>query len=143
MLFTVGGLFALYEAYHKAIEVHEGKPNELLEGRWWWVAMVVLLGRDRDGGPLLPDRDPGESSKTRGSASWVEFIRRAKSPELPVILLEDFAALIGLVLALLGVGLSKLDRQRLLRRRRYGGHRAAAGGGGDRARHRDQEPAAR
>ena len=49
----------------------------------------------------------GESNKTRGGASWPEFIRRAKSPELPVILLEDFAALIGLVLALLGVGLSK------------------------------------
>jgi divalent metal cation (Fe/Co/Zn/Cd) transporter len=49
-----------------------------------------------------------ESNRTRGEASWVAFIRRAKSPELPVILLEDCAALIGLVLALLGVGLSKL-----------------------------------
>jgi divalent metal cation (Fe/Co/Zn/Cd) transporter len=49
-----------------------------------------------------------ESNKSRGGISWPDFIRRAKSPELPVILLEDFAALIGLVLALLGVGLSKL-----------------------------------
>ena len=44
VLFAVGGLFALYEAYHKSHEVHEGKPNELLDGRWWWVAVVVLLG---------------------------------------------------------------------------------------------------
>jgi divalent metal cation (Fe/Co/Zn/Cd) transporter len=48
-----------------------------------------------------------ESNKTREGASWVEFVRRAKSPELPVILLEDCAALIGLGLALLGVVLSK------------------------------------
>jgi hypothetical protein len=49
-----------------------------------------------------------ESNKVRGSASWVDFVRRAKSPELPVILLEDFAALTGLVFALFGVGLSLL-----------------------------------
>ena len=106
VLFSVGGLFALYEAYHKALEVHEGKPNELLEGRWWWVAVVVLLGAIVMEG-LSFRTAIGESNKTRAGASWPEFIRRAKSPELPVILLEDFAALIGLVLALLGVGLSK------------------------------------
>jgi len=47
-----------------------------------------------------------ESNRTRGTASWSTFIRRAKSPELPVILLEDFAALVGLVLALMGVSLT-------------------------------------
>jgi cation diffusion facilitator family transporter len=107
VLFSVGGLFALYEAYHKAHEVHEGVPNELLEGRWWWVAVAVLLGA------IVMESFSfrtaiRESNKTRGKVSWVDFIRRAKSPELPVILLEDFAALIGLVLALLGVGLSKI-----------------------------------
>ena len=107
VLFSVGGLFALYEAYHKAHEVHEGLPNELLEGRWWWVAIVVLPGA------IVMESFSfrtaiTESNRTREGASWVEFIRRAKSPELPVILLEDFAALIGLVLALLGVSLSKL-----------------------------------
>src|SRR3954468_9761686 len=107
VLFSVGGLFALYEAYHKAHEVHEGLPNDLLEGRWWWGAVVVLLGAICMEG-LSFRTAIRESGKTRGSASWVEFIRRAKSPELPVILLEDFAALIGLVLALLGVGLTKL-----------------------------------
>jgi len=44
----------------------------------------------------------------RGDLSWKQFIRRAKAPELPVVLLEDFAALIGLVLALFGVGLTLL-----------------------------------
>ena len=107
VLFSVGGLFALYEAYHKAHEVHEGLPNELLDGRWWWVAVVVLLGAIVMEG-LSFRTAIGESNKTRAGATWVQFIRRAKSPELPVILLEDFAALIGLVLALLGVGLSKM-----------------------------------
>jgi cation diffusion facilitator family transporter len=107
VLFSVGGLFALYEAYHKAQEVHEGKPNELVDGDLWWVAVLVLVGA------IVMESFSfrtaiQESNKTREGASWVEFIRRAKSPELPVILLEDFAALIGLVLALLGVSLSKL-----------------------------------
>src|SRR6476659_9335114 len=107
VLFSVGGLFALYEAYHKAVEVHEGKPNELLEGRWWWVAIVVLVGASIM--ESLSFRTAiGETNKIREGASWWQFIRRAKSPELPGILLEDFAALIGLGLALLGVGLTKI-----------------------------------
>jgi cation diffusion facilitator family transporter len=107
VLFSVGGLFALYEAYHKAQEVHEGVPNELLDGRWWWVAVVVLLGAIVM--ESLSFRTAiRESNKVRGKVSWPDFIRRAKGPELPVILLEDFAALIGLVMALFGVGLSKL-----------------------------------
>ena len=38
-----------------------------------------------------------EANKVRGDASWWQFIRRSKNPELPVVLLEDFGALIGLV----------------------------------------------
>ena len=122
--------------------MHEGKPNELLEGRWWWVAVVVLLGAIVMEG-LSFRTAIRESNKTRGAATWVEFIRRAKSPELPVILLEDFAALIGLVLALLGVGLSKLTGN---------GYFDVAGTAGIGLllvavavvlAHRDQEPAAR
>jgi cation diffusion facilitator family transporter len=107
VLFSVGGLFALYEAYHKAHEVHAGLPNDLLEGRWWWVAVVVLVGAICMEG-LSFRTAIKESNRTRGTASWLAYIRRAKSPELPVILLEDFAALVGLGLALLGVGLTKL-----------------------------------
>jgi cation diffusion facilitator family transporter len=107
VLFSVGGLFALYEAYHKAHEVHAGVPNELLEGRWWWVAIVVLVGAMAMEGFSFRTA-MAETNKIRGDASWVQFVRRAKSPELPVILLEDFAALIGLVLALFGVALTKI-----------------------------------
>ena len=106
VLFSVGGLFALYEAYHKYHEVHAGHPNELVTGRWWWVAVVVLVAAIAMEGFSFRTAIV-ESDKVRGEASWPEFIRRAKSPELPVILLEDFAALIGLCLALLGVTLSR------------------------------------
>lgn len=42
----------------------------------------------------------------RGSLGWVSYIRRSKSPEIPIILLEDLAALIGLTFAACGVGLT-------------------------------------
>ena len=107
VLFSVGGLFALYEAYHKYEEVHAGEPNELLEGRWWWVPLVVLTAA------IIAESFSfrtaiRESNKVRGQQSWNRFIRSAKSPELPVILLEDLAALLGLVFALFGVGMSLL-----------------------------------
>ena len=47
-----------------------------------------------------------EANHVRGGVAWASFIRHARAPELPVILLEDFAALIGLALALFGVGLT-------------------------------------
>jgi cation diffusion facilitator family transporter len=105
VLFSVGGLFAFYEAYHKYHEVHAGAPNELIEGRWWWVPLVVL------GAAIVAEGFSfrtaiRESNKSRGKQRWVRFIRSAKAPELPVILLEDFAALLGLFFALLGVGLT-------------------------------------
>ena len=43
VLFSVGGLFALYEAYHKWHEIHEGHEDELLTSEWWWVPLVVLV----------------------------------------------------------------------------------------------------
>ena len=71
-----------------------------------------------------------ESQPGRGSASWrsfVRFIRRAKAPELPAVLLEDIAALIGLVFALAGVSLTEVDRGRPVGRGRVDRHRGAAG----------------
>jgi len=107
VLFTVGGLFALYEAFHKYEEVHAGEPNQLLESRWWWVPIVVLLAA------IVMESFSFrtaivESNKVRAKQSWAQFVRRAKAPELPVILLEDLGALVGLVLALVGVGLTLL-----------------------------------
>jgi cation diffusion facilitator family transporter len=110
VLFTVGGLFALYEAYHKGHELHatHGHPDDsLLDSRWWWVPILVLLAAIVM--ESLSFRTAiRETGHVRGDASYVEFVRRAKQPELPVILLEDFAALCGLAFALLGVGLALL-----------------------------------
>jgi cation diffusion facilitator family transporter len=108
VLFTVGCLFALYEAYHKFHEIHEahGHPEDsILTSRWWWVPLVVL------GIAIVLESFSFrtaiiETNKTRGNSSYWKFIRRAKSPELPVILLEDFAALVGLAFAFVAVSLS-------------------------------------
>jgi divalent metal cation (Fe/Co/Zn/Cd) transporter len=77
----------------------------LLTSRWWWVPVVVLLAAMVMEGLSLRTATR-ETNKTRGDVGWFEFVRRAKSPELPVVLLEDVAALLGLVLALLGVSLT-------------------------------------
>ncbi len=99
VLFSVGGLFALYEAYHK------WQHPEPIEGRWWWVPVVVLVVAI--GLEIFSFRTAiTESNRTRGRRSWVEFVRTSKSPELPVVLLEDAAALLGLVFALFGVGMT-------------------------------------
>lgn len=105
VLFSLGGLFALYEAYHKFQEIREGHGNALLDSRWWWLPIVVLVFAIVAEGFSFRTA-VGESNRARASVSWVKFIRNAKAPELPVILLEDFAALIGLALALAGVGLT-------------------------------------
>jgi cation diffusion facilitator family transporter len=110
VLFSVGGLFALYEAYHKWHEVHL-HPDDLgqLDGRWWWVPLVVLgVAIVMEGFSFRTAIR--EANKDRGSTSLVGYVRRAKAPELPVILLEDFAALTGLAFALLGVGLTLITR---------------------------------
>jgi cation diffusion facilitator family transporter len=110
VLFAVGGLFALYEAYHKAHEIHaaHGRPDgSILDSRWWCVPLLVLVAAIVM--ESLSFRTAiHETAKIKGDASYVEFVRHARQPELPVILLEDFAALCGLVFALLGVGLSLL-----------------------------------
>jgi cation diffusion facilitator family transporter len=98
VLFSVGGLFALYEGYHK---VQHPEPIDA----WQWVPILVLvvaIGLESYSFQTAIH----ESNEVRGDLSWKQFIRRAKAPELPVVLLEDFAALIGLALALLGVTLT-------------------------------------
>jgi cation diffusion facilitator family transporter len=98
VLFFVGGIFALYEAWHKFADPH---PIE----SWHWVPVLVLtvaIGLE-----TLSFRTAiQETNKVRGDASWVQFVRHARVPELPVILLEDLAALLGLVFALIGVSLT-------------------------------------
>ncbi|MDN4612651.1 cation diffusion facilitator family transporter [Arthrobacter burdickii] len=101
VLFSVGGLFALYEAYHKYLDPHP------IEGSFWWVPLAVLIGAIIAEGFSFRTAIK-ESNHTRGSMSWVRFVRTAKSPELPVILLEDFGALVGLAFALFGVSMTLL-----------------------------------
>jgi len=103
VLFSVGGLFALYEAYHKFSEIRSGHHEDA--GEWWWVPIAVLTFAIVL--EIFSFRVAiQETNKVRGDASYVEFIRHAKQPELPVILLEDLAALLGLVFALGAVSLS-------------------------------------
>jgi cation diffusion facilitator family transporter len=104
VLFSVGGLFALYEAYHKAHEIHAGHADIGDDWKRFVPVVVLVLAIGLEG--LSFRTAIRETDKIRGSSSYPEFIRRAKEPELPVILLEDFAALVGLVLALLGVTLT-------------------------------------
>ncbi|MEA5454524.1 cation diffusion facilitator family transporter [Sinomonas sp. JGH33] len=99
VLFSVGGLFALFEAWEKLQNPHG------IEGPWWWVPLVILAGSIVAEG-LSFRTALREARPLRGGQSWVSFIRNAKQPELPVVLLEDFGALIGLVCALFGVSLT-------------------------------------
>ncbi|MER5457968.1 cation diffusion facilitator family transporter [Micromonospora sp. NPDC002389] len=98
VLFSLGGLFALYEAWHKWSDPH-GITS------WQWVPVTVLLVAI-----VLESFSFRtaivESNLVRGRESWTRFIRRSKAPELPVVLLEDFGALVGLVFALFGVGMT-------------------------------------
>jgi cation diffusion facilitator family transporter len=100
VLFSVGGLFALYEAWHKLADPHPITS-------WHWVPVAVLLAAIGMESASLRTA-VRESNAVRGGASWVRFVRRARAPELPVVLLEDIGALVGLIFALLGVGLTLL-----------------------------------
>lgn len=99
ILFSVGGMFALYKGIGK-LEARE-------ELNVPWIPLVVLaIAMVLEG--LSLRTAVIEANKARGSDSLFSFIRRAKQPELPVILLEDIAALVGLAFAFTGVGLSLL-----------------------------------
>ncbi|MFF3452416.1 cation diffusion facilitator family transporter [Streptomyces sp. NPDC002667] len=99
VLFSVGGMFAVYEGFEKIKHPHAIE-------HWYWPVGVLVFAIIAEGFSFRTAIK--ESNELRGSHSWSQFIRRAKAPELPVVLLEDFGALIGLVLALGGVGLSLL-----------------------------------
>jgi cation diffusion facilitator family transporter len=99
MLFTVGAVFSVYEGVHKITN-----PEEI---RSPLVPFIVLaISAVLEGFSLRTAIH--EANAVRGGRNWGTFIRRTKSPELPVVLLEDTAALIGLALAFAGVGLAVL-----------------------------------
>jgi cation diffusion facilitator family transporter len=101
VLFSVGGLFALYEAWHKYHEIADGHSH--LESGWKLYIPLVVLAVAIVLESLSFRTAIIETNKIKGDASYWSFIRRAKQPELPVILLEDLAALLGLVFAFAAV----------------------------------------
>jgi cation diffusion facilitator family transporter len=94
VLFTIGAVFSLYEGIHKL------SADEPVESPIWAFGVLIfaIIAEAFSFRTAIQ-----ESNAVRGSQSWVAFVRRAKSPELPVILLEDLGALLGLIFALFGV----------------------------------------
>jgi cation diffusion facilitator family transporter len=99
MLFTVGATFSAYDGLHKILNpapVHSA------------VVAFVVLAVSAVFEAFSLRTGIAEANRVRGDRSWGAFIRRTKAPELPVVLVEDLAALIGLVFAFTGVALSVL-----------------------------------
>ena len=103
VIFSLGGVFAIWEGIGKLLQPHTlSNP---------WVAIgILVVGLALEGFSFGVAVRQGQSLKAEGE-SWWSFIVGSRSPELPVVLLEDFGALCGLLLALLGVGLAQLTGQ--------------------------------
>ena len=98
MLFSAGGLFALFEGVEKIRH-----PHHLDQPYIAVIVLVIAIGLE---GFSLRTA-VRESRPHKGSDSWFGFIRHAKVPELPAVLLEDVAALTGLAFALIGIGVAE------------------------------------
>ncbi|MER6943287.1 cation diffusion facilitator family transporter [Nonomuraea sp. NPDC000554] len=97
VLFTIGAAFSLYEGVSKIVE-----PHHLDQPVWAFAVLIfAIIAEGFSFRTAIKESNP-----LRGKQSWVTFIRRSKSPELPVILLEDLGALLGLVFALFGVAMA-------------------------------------
>lgn len=99
MLFTVGAVFSLYDGIHKILA-----PGQLDSP----AVAYVVLGLSAVLEALSLRTAIGEANESRAGHGWRQFVHLTKTPELPVVLLEDTAALVGLVFAFLGVLLSQL-----------------------------------
>ncbi|MEU1996243.1 cation diffusion facilitator family transporter [Nocardia gamkensis] len=99
VLFTLGSGYAIYEGIHKIQH-----PEELSSPIVAVVILVLAIALESYSFTTAVR----ESAPLKGNASWWRFIRNSRSPELPVVLLEDTGALIGLVFAFAGVGLTML-----------------------------------
>ncbi len=100
ILFSVGGLFSIYEGVEKLTHPHEIT-------NYWIPIIVLVVAIVLESFSLRTAIRESNHVRARGQ-SWVSFVRHAKAPELPVVLLEDIAALVGLVFALFGVGMTWL-----------------------------------
>jgi cation diffusion facilitator family transporter len=94
ILFSLGGMFATFEGIEKIRHPHELESPAVAVGI---LIMAIVLES------LSFRTAVKESQHVKGDLDWWSFVRRSKTPELPVVLLEDLGALIGLVLALAAV----------------------------------------
>lgn len=100
ILFSVGGLFSIYEGVEKLTHPHA------LDEQWQYLPVAILVvAIALESFSLRTAVKESNLVRAKGQ-SWVSFIRHSKAPELPVVLLEDLAALLGLVFALFGVGMT-------------------------------------
>jgi cation diffusion facilitator family transporter len=97
MLFTVGAAFSIYDGIHKMIAPEHVRTPQIA---------LIVLGVSLVLESFSLRAGVTEANQTRGSRGWFTFIRRAKAPELPVVLMEDMAALVGLMFAFAGVSLA-------------------------------------
>ncbi len=91
VLFSLGGAFATYEGIAKIREPHEVESPAVAIGI---LLFAIALETYSFRTAIV------EANKVRGDAGWWEFVRRSKNPELPVVLLEDLGAEVGLFIAL-------------------------------------------
>jgi cation diffusion facilitator family transporter len=99
MLFSVGGMFSVYEGVHKLQH-----PEPLKQ--WWWAVGVLVIGIIAESVSMRACM--AEVNKARAGRSLVRWFRESRQAELVVIFGEDLAALFGLVFALLAVVLAVL-----------------------------------
>jgi cation diffusion facilitator family transporter len=97
VLFALGSMFAIFEGVEKILHPHK------LESAGWAIA-ILLVAVVLEGSSFRTA--VRESNPLRAGASWFGFIRESKAPELPVLLLEDSGALVGLLIALAALGLT-------------------------------------
>ena len=99
IIFSLGGMFAIYEGVQRVLH-----PHAVIQV--WWA--IGILGVSVILEAFSFRTAIGEARHEKGTATWRSFVRDTKNPELPVVLMEDLGALVGLLLALSGVGLTAL-----------------------------------
>jgi cation diffusion facilitator family transporter len=97
VLFSLGSLFAIVEGVEKLFH-----PHELSSVEWALGVLAIAIGLES----YSLRTAVHEAGEVRGRDGWWQFIRRTKMPELPVVLLEDVGALLGLLFAAAGIGLA-------------------------------------
>jgi cation diffusion facilitator family transporter len=99
VLFSLGGLYSMYEGISKILH-----PHELTSIGWAIGVLLVAFALESFSFRTAIT----EAGRVRGERTWWEYVRSSRSPELPVVLLEDAGALLGLMFAMIGVGMYAL-----------------------------------